>query len=440
MRYHDLCSLLTVGATCLGSSVAVRADDATVQELEARIRELEATVHRLSASAEDDWLTERRAAEIRALVHDVLADADTRASLLTDEIVAGHDGKFFVASADGNFRLNIGGQLQFRFVYNSQSQSPDDDDRWGFENRRTKLRFSGHVVDPTWKFNVLGAFNRDGGDLKLQTAAITKVLGDNWEVRIGQFKPPFMREASVSSRRQLAVERSLINAEFGQKRAQGVKLSYEDDLLAVQVMYGDGFGTANTPALERDTEFAITGRAELLVAGRWKQFNDFTSPIGDDLGLLLGAAVHYENDEFGTDDVEEELLTMTLDGSLEVGGWNAFAAFVYRTIDVNGGGVPSPDQFGFVVQGGFFFVPDEWEVFVRYEWGDLDEPDQDDLSVITAGVNRYFAKHALKWTTDIGLGFDPVSSDWASSGAGWRTDAPGEDTQIVLRSQLQLLF
>ena len=51
--------------------------------------ELKDTVAELKAASDDDWLTERRAQEIRGLVEDVLADADTRASLLQDGMTAG---------------------------------------------------------------------------------------------------------------------------------------------------------------------------------------------------------------------------------------------------------------------------------------------------------------------------------------------------------------
>ncbi len=40
----------------------------------------------------------------------------------------------------------------------------------------------------------------------------------------------------------------------------------------------------------------------------------------------------------------------------------------------------------------------------------------------------------------MGFAFDEISSDWATGGAGWREDSPGEDGQVVLRSQFQLLF
>ena len=424
--------LLTPAAASASPPGEVSAD-----ALQARVAELEATVVRLRAEeSQEQWLTEQRADEIRGLVQDVVADADTRASLLQDGMMGGWDDGFVLASADGNFKLKISGQLQFRYVWNDQNNSPEDDNRWGFENRRTKIKFTGHAVDPSWKYQVSGAFIDDGGEFLLEDANITKDLGDGWALKFGQFKPPFLREALVSSSRQLAVERSLVNAESNQRRAQGVEIQYKGDQLAFKAMYHDGFGTSNTRALAEDTEFAVDGRVEWLAAGEWGQFKEFTSWEGEAFAFLLGVAIHYENEEYGTPaGPEQETFTWTIDGSLKFGGAHAFAAIVGQHLDV-----ADADQYGIVVQGGYFFVPDEWEAFVRYEYGDLDLAGQSHLNVITVGVNRYFAKHALKWTTDVGFALDEISSDWATRSSGWREDSPGEDGQVVLRSQLQLLF
>lgn len=409
-----------------------------INELRNRVAELESDIRFMRRSNDSDWLTEQRADEIRSLISGVLSDADTRASLLQSGLTAGYDEKFFLGSTDSNFRLNIQGQLQFRFVYNNQDSSGVDDDRWGFENRRAKLKFSGHFLDPSWKYEVQVELARDSGTITLNDANIKKLLGDEWAVKIGQFKAPFMREQLVSSKRQLSVERSLLNEEFSQDRSQGIQLQYQGDNLAIKAMIHDGFGTDNTSALTRDTEFAVTARGEWLTAGNWKQFEDFTSWNDDEFGALFGLALHIEKDEFGSSEVEVETMSLTADASLEFGGANIFAALVYRMIESDE--AADTDQFGFVVQGGVFFAPDEWEAFARFEYSDFDTVDVEDLNLVTIGVNRYWAKHNLKWTTDIGFALDEISSPYSSSGAGWRTDAADEDSQVVIRSQFQLFF
>ena len=152
----------------------------TIADLTARVADLERVVGGLRSGPDEPWLTTRRAAEIRGLVQDVLADADTRSSLLQDGMTAGWDKGFFLGSADGNFLLKVQGQLQVRLVYNTQDNSADDDHRWGFENRRTKLTFSGNVIDPSWQYRIQTSAGRDGGRFRLQSALIAKEFGDNW--------------------------------------------------------------------------------------------------------------------------------------------------------------------------------------------------------------------------------------------------------------------
>ena len=54
--------------------------------------------------------------EVRAIVAEMLADADTRSSLLQGGGSAGWDDGFFIESGDGSFRLNVGALIQFRYV------------------------------------------------------------------------------------------------------------------------------------------------------------------------------------------------------------------------------------------------------------------------------------------------------------------------------------
>jgi hypothetical protein len=326
-----------------------------------------------------------------------------------------------------------------------QDRSPVDDHRSGFESSRTKLIFSGNVVDPTWVYRVEARFDRNGGALTLEDAYAGHVLGGGWTVVAGQLKVPMLREELVYSAHQQAIERSLVNQEFTAGRTQGVALDYRDDAVHVVGGYTDGHpatGGLNRPALLRDTEYSFTLRGEMLASGGWSQFDDLTSWRGDECGVLVGGALHYQQGEYGTIDDETEVLQWSADVSAEFGGSNLFAYAVGRHIDTS---MVNLDQFGIVVQGGVF-VTDEWELFARYEWGD-DDGGAEDLSVVTVGANRYFARHGLKWSLDAGFALNEVTSTWADGFlgaggelAGWRRDAAGEDGQVVVRSQLQLYF
>jgi len=129
---------------CLATSAMAQSDAL------AQIAELRAQLAAVQAQAGNNTLTEERANEIKSIVRDTLADADTRTSLQGGGAMAGYDNGFFMSSADGNFKLKLGVLEQVRFVWQF-----DDADTMGFENRRTQLAFGGNMFDPSWTYNVV---------------------------------------------------------------------------------------------------------------------------------------------------------------------------------------------------------------------------------------------------------------------------------------------
>lgn len=442
---------LTCNAAFAGDQAS---DDAGVKELRDLVNDLQSQVDQLKAQNDTNWLTERRAQEIRGLVQDVLADADTRASLLESGAVAGWDKGFFIASADGdppNFRLQIGGQIQIRYVYNIQDESPTDDNRSGFELRRSKLIFTGNVVDPSWKYELQLAADRATGVLSLEDAGwIQKDFGNGWKIWVGQMKAPFLREEVLSSRRLFAIERSLVNSQFTAGTVQGVQVGWEGDKIHAYGMFHDGNNSRNTAWSVEDTEYAFSGRVEWLASGEWKNLADYSSFKDEGTGVVVGGGVNYSKQEFGTgsnlpspdfNNAEVENFSFTADVTVDFGGASVAGAVVYRNLQTDTGSPGDLDlsQLGFFIRGGYF-IADDWELYAQYEWGDLDISGIDDLSVFTIGATKYWAKHALKWQTDFGYGLNSVASSWAQDSTGWRTDAADQDGQIVIRTQIQLLF
>ena len=462
---------MLIGAGLLLQAAPALADDApqppTNDDLLQRLRDLEERdarhqreleqqqheIDELRQQVGDNWLTERRADEIRSLVADVLADVDTRSTLMQNGMTAGWSEHFFLASGDGRFKLQVSGQQQFRYVWSFHDEP--DKYRAGFENTRTKLTLRGHVISPDLTYLVRGNFSRNGGGLSLEDAWLRYHLNNEWNFRFGQFKLPFNREELVSSAKQLAVERSLINESLNLGRSQGVELTYTDTTNRASLAFSDagddqvgGFGLVgtspqNTTALTEDTEYAFTGRVEHLAAGSWAQFDDFTSPVDDEYGLLLGIGAHYQQNEytgaFSIGKNEERWLALTADVSVEWGGANAFTSFTYHYIDDDS--VGQLTVYGLVAQAGAYFTP-KFEYFARFEYGLMDAETVNfaNLYLVTFGGNYYFDGHDLKLTADIGFGMSQVANNWNSDIAGWRTDGSIDEPQVVLRTQFQLLF
>lgn len=427
------------GAAALAMSGVAGAGAEAANDQDQRIAELEAKVAELQALSGENDFSERRAEEVRGLINDVLADADTRASLLQQSGRAGYrEGEGFVIGNDQN-RLAIGALTQIRWQYNNNDgDNVSDEHRAGFENPNTRIRLQGRLAGD-WGYFVQGNFARTtGGGFGLLDAYATYSYDENMTVKVGQFKAPLLREQLLSAGTQLAASRSLIHQTFTAGRTQGIALNYRDGMLNVTGSFNDGLGGANTSALAADTDWAMTGRVEAKLQGTWGQFEDFTSWDEDEMGVLVGGAAHYQDSERGIPGTTKmKTFVGTVDAQVEFGNANLFGAFVYRSMDPDVGS--SVDQWGALVQGGIFFVPNEWEVFGRLEYGD-DDSSFDDMIVGTLGVNRYFHRHNAKWTTDLGWNFnEDLSPTWANGAAGYRGNTSG-DREVVLRSQVQLMF
>lgn len=413
----------------------------TPADTDARIASLEAQIQALKADQQSNWLS-MNSEELLALQQDVLADSQTQTSLLSTGAEAGWDKNFFLSSADGAFKLRIEGQHQFRFVWSNRDEADgQDEDVAGFELRRTKLVFRGTLWEDLG-FKVQGAFNRNGGAFQLEDAYGDWDWGNGWSLLWGQFKAPLLREEMISSSKQQAVERSYVNNVATGDRTQGIALVYTNDADSFRAWasFNDGATSLNTGFSNDQAEYAFTGRVEAVINGDgFKQFDDLPSFPEDEFGWLLGGAVHWQEDEFGTGDDEFETLIWTIDTQVEFGGANIFA-YVVGAHGENNAGDTDFDQFGFVGQGGFF-LNDDWEIFGRFEWYDFDSDDDDEsneFSAITAGVNWYNHGHAWKWQTDVVYALDPVPS--SATGLGLLADTNDNDGQIVFRTQMQFLF
>lgn len=426
------------------------------------------------ALAEAPAVGAQSADEVRAIVAEMLSDAETRSSLLQAGGGSGHDGKGFVlASADNNFRLNVGGQIQFRYIANFRDEGPDndvDDYEGSFQTRRTKLIFQGHVFEPELFYKVQGAFNRSGGDFSLEEAFFGYDFGNGWKFRAGQFKLPFMREELVSSSKQLLVDRSVVNEVFNQDYSQGLEVSYEAEMFRFAAAFSDGFGSRNTDleassadpstfggAFAGEADWAFTGRVEVLFAGDWAQFADFTSGQGSEFGLMIGGAAHYEATDNAPGSPEAKVFRWTIDASAEFDGWNLFGAFVGSHVDNNATDSTNPDDYGYVIQGGIY-LSEDFELFARWEQFLLDDDltDNDDFKDIAVGFNYYVYGHAAKFTMDVVWYFDETAGIIpfvdgndvdqpgrisASTGRGiGLLSSPAEDSQVAVRAQFQLLF
>jgi hypothetical protein len=367
------------------------------------------------------------------------------------ELLADSAGRTSTLAQPAAPLVQIGGQIQFRYLINFRDEVPvvpggaeENDVSTGFQTRRTKLEAKGEVSDG-WSYFVQINADEDGGSVGLQEAWVKYQINEQSTLQWGQLKLPLLREELVSSKRQLAAERSVTNEVFTQDRSQGVQYGWDGESMRFRVAFSDGLDTENTDFNSAgEADFAFTGRFEYKGSGDWKQFDDFTSWQGSPFAWMVGGAAHYQNGGSTNNSFDHDLVQVTVDGSLEGNGWNAFAAFIYRMADITGS--IDADDYGFLVQGGVFLNP-QWELFGRLDWINADgvfAPAGEDFTSITAGVNYYVIpeSHAAKFTGDFVYFVDNPSETAIvfspDTGVGLLDTA--EDGQFVIRLQFQLLF
>lgn len=469
--------LIALGGTMLLGLVGVTQAEPTQAQLQSKVATLEARLAQLEGQQNANWLNERRAEEVKALVREVLSDADTRASLLSNAMTAGHNGKnFFLASEDGTFLMNIGGEIQFRYIANFRdAANPNhlapiaDDNRQGFQLARTGLNFSGFIGTPKLEYYVSVNANSNDNSVFLEEAKIGYTICQCFEGPLkvvgGRYTAPLLREEIVSQTMQLAVERSSFAAMFGAGRAEGAGLEWTGKMVKAGLMVNDGVHSGDPvpsafalpgmfgfpiPINGNDfqntlADFAVTGRVDVKLSGEWAQMDDFQAWEGEPTGIFLGAGVHYQTTQSGNNGFAlalppsanpnfavTDFVTWVLDGAVEYQGFSFYAAFAGTHINGNddlAGLAPTlaANHYGAMAQASYMLVADKFEPFVRYEWLNTDfravgaplGPGADvDTNLITFGANYYIKKHQAKLTMDVVLAFDPLSARSAVLGGG----------------------
>lgn len=434
----------------------------------------------LQAENNQDWMTEQRAEQIKGLVQDVLADADTRSSLTGNGLMAGWSDHFFLASADGRFLLRLGALMQNRFIVNHRDSTAVSNTGeldpwvWGFETTTARLNFSGHVFGNDIQYRLsLGVgrldpyrFTNDDTlfGTRLYEAWTRLRLTDEWSIRAGLMKIPFTREFLVYEGRQLAIERSTIDMRMGMGRAVGFELDYMNDWMRGMFSVNSGSGAYFTRIGLNDTqppvswstdlnEFSMQGRLEFLLAGEWEQFKQFTSPPGQEYGVLLGIAgggIKTERTSVGGNRDKNDVWAATADLSMMFGGASLFLSFNYASQSNLTPTFDSINWYGVVAQGSVY-LDQKLEWYARYEWGgpielegsvspavsqDFTQP----ISILMTGLNYYIDGQDVKLSVDGGISFNPISQIMTINQTGWRTEVDEHNAQFLIRTQLQLMF
>jgi hypothetical protein len=416
---------LLAGATALTIGAGALAETMDYTALQARLDAAEAKINELETQKSSDWLTEQRSEEIRGLVQDVLADADTRASLQGSGVSAGYDGGFNLSNADGSVSMTINGVMQQRWVY-LDNDTPGVDEEHGFETTRAELQFSGNAgAGVTYDMRTAWGANSANANMRWAYAGVD--LGDDMTLTMGLQKVPFSHAGLVNAENQMGVERSWIANVMGSgaNTAEGLTLHYAGDSMNFAVMYGEHGSNGSTGPYDgwANDSWMLAARVEFLGGGTFGQFDDYSSAPGSTEGMMVGVGIWWDNTGTNTD------TTLTVDANWDFDGWNAGVAFYYEDDD---GSTANP--WAFDLHAGYYMDADS-EIYGSLEWYDADDG-SDEAKLLTVGWNNYLNGNT-KWTIELGYTFDGLPALGASENNWLVTSA---DDQMMLRTQLQVSF
>jgi hypothetical protein len=440
-----------------------QAPDATPQQdVSAEIKALRERLDQL----ERQQAEARRQQEIKETTAKVADDAARKSMLIdTSGFTAGYeDNRFVIRSADGNFALRPWLHLQFRNVtllrQDFMAGGRDEIDN-GFEVRRMKLGFDGNMFSPDLTYNFNWATSRAAGNSNVVDASGTRIgtvsnslggvpileeawvkyhfAGTPWSIRGGQIKAPLLHDQIVSSRYQQSAERSLTADVFanGDAFSHGVTLIWDPkNWVRFEGGVTDGLRSANTNFLDfpqggNAFDYGGIARAEFKLMGRWEDYGQVGAVNVKEPLLVIGVGAAY--DERG----DSNQTVGVIDAQYaDPSGLNFYGAVVDRFTHNNFGfpnttssgasfATPSPsvagddtNEYAFLLQGGYI-INKKWEPFGRYEFmhvAGTPAGSENNIHVITAGVNYYWVGHRAKLTAEIqylpnGLPFDDSGND-----------------------------
>ncbi len=373
------------------------------------------------------------------------------------------------------FQMKINSWLQLRHSYfDSDGPTPDQND---MEFERARLLFSGFALSRDLKYFIqIDADDNQTQRLDLLDYYLSYDIGHDQfgldagkiGIRTGRWKIPFNRTRYTSGLNLQFADRSLASVFFDIDRSVGVSLYGKADGPIAPVNWEVALingirtnGARPNRVGDIDNNLGVSGRFFSDVIGEWG--SDYESDISwhEELAVRLGGGFAFARNDIGHGPVEASRHRVvdsgaTLTSILPMGttaydvslfavsadfryrGWSLSTEYYFRNLtDFSGAVVPDLFDHGFLLQGGYFIVPEKFELFTRWsrivgDSGTLGVADQS-ADEVAGGVAWWIKGRNLKLLFDVTrVNSSPVND----SAVGFM---PGDDGMLY-RTQLQVLF
>jgi phosphate-selective porin OprO/OprP len=326
---------------------------------------------------------------------------------LTKKIEVGYNKGAYIKTPDDRFSLKINVRTQELFKYEDQEDEKNTDT---FNVRRARLLFGGNAFYPWMKY--FTQVTLEGGSAALRDAYIEAAYYDWAKPQIGQYKVPFDREFLASAFSLELIDRSIVSNAFSLQRDIGVQVS--GGLFKNQLNYAVGmFNGSGANQTNQDQNFMYVGRVVYTPFGSFP-YSQGALETPHSPKLAVGLAGAYLP---GLEPGERKTLAGPL-GNTNIVSVNSDAyqleadvAFKYQNFYFEGGydfrridpekptAFGNEDAQGFYLQGGYFVIPQKFELAARYSWVDPNNPNDEshnNQTEYTGGLSYYFYGHDLK--------------------------------------------
>lgn len=280
-----------------------------------------------------------------------------------------------------DYRLWLGGWIQPRYEY---TREPGDEDKSSFLLRRVRLDFQGFAFDERITFRVMSEFARTAN---LRDAWINYRFDPALQVRAGQFTVPFQWHRYVSPRRQHFAERGVPSETFGFPTGRDVGAMAHGRLADGKLAYGLGVldGAGRNVATSNSSGNMASARATWAVLGDLPR-EESDLAFSEDLQWALGGGVQgarknearaWDLGRSATGNDRADWAAGTADTLLRYRGFSLAGDAYFRSVDPDDTAVSSYRGWAYMVSGGYFVVPEKYEVVGRWSQLRLDRGEND---------------------------------------------------------------
>ena len=409
---------------------------AVLADVRSDLAAMRAELAEIRRARQEAWADGQRAAEIRALVADALADSGARTAWSgagSGPLVTGYDEArgFFLGLDDGAWSIRAFGFGQVRFTWNdgfdAPARTPASDDVWGMEIRRAQLFLTGNLGGPdlVWLIGLVAGRWDDPCDLQvvredpavldaqppqISYLTVTKQLGDGWFLQAGSIFTPFTYESHLFSTAQTQMgECSMLEWLFTASFTTGASVGNNGDHVRWQAVIGDQVGgSPGTWDDDANQSVAVAGRVNWRLCGTWEQYALETSFPGQPFGAFVGVGGRLQNGRAQNPASADGLnpRAVTADLALMFGGANLILQGVCADQWISGGGT----SWGALAQGGVFVAP-AVEAFASVGAADVGGTQ----SRVNVGANWYLSRQALKLTAMAIVPLSAIPSNFATA-------------------------